>query len=288
MKLMRYGPKGKENPAVVDANGKVRDLSGVIPDITAATLSKSALDKLASVKIDSLPVVDNPGRIATPYSGLGKFICVGLNYADHAAESGLAVPAEPVLFLKANSAVMGCNDPVVLPKDSVKGDWEVELGVVIGTTARYVAEEEALQYVAGYCVCNDLSEREYQIERGGQWDKGKGCDTFGPIGPWLVTADEVRDPQNLDMWLEVNGRRFQNGSTKTMVFGVAHLVSYISRFMTLYPGDIISTGTPPGVGMGQKPSPIYLKAGDTMRLGIAGLGEQQQTVHAWNPELIDR
>jgi 2,4-diketo-3-deoxy-L-fuconate hydrolase len=288
MKLMRYGPKGKENPAVVDANGKVRDLSGVIPDITAATLSKSALDKLASVKIDSLPVVDNPGRIATPYSGLGKFICVGLNYADHAAESGLAVPAEPVLFLKANSAVMGCNDPVVLPKDSVKGDWEVELGVVIGTMARYVAEEEALQYVAGYCVCNDLSEREYQIERGGQWDKGKGCDTFGPIGPWLVTADEVRDPQNLDMWLEVNGRRFQNGSTKTMVFGVAHLVSYISRFMTLYPGDIISTGTPPGVGMGQKPSPIYLKAGDTMRLGIAGLGEQQQTVHAWNPELIDR
>jgi 2,4-diketo-3-deoxy-L-fuconate hydrolase len=287
MKLMRYGAKRKERPAIVDADGRVRDLSGVVPDITAATLARAGLDKLASVSIDSLPVVEQPGRIAPPYSGLGKFICVGLNYADHAAESGLPVPKEPVLFLKANSAVIGCNDPVVLPQDSVKSDWEVELGVVIGTKARYVSEAEALQYVAGYCVCNDLSEREYQIERGGQWDKGKGCDTFGPIGPWLVTADEVPDPQNLDMWLEVNGRRFQNGSTKTMVFGVAHLVSYISRFMTLYPGDIISTGTPPGVGMGQKPAPVYLKPGDTMRLGIAGLGEQQQTVHAWNTELID-
>jgi 2,4-diketo-3-deoxy-L-fuconate hydrolase len=287
MKLMRYGAKGKEKPAVLDANGKVRDLSGVLPDITAATLSRSGLDKLASVKIDSLPVVDNPGRIAPPYSGMGKFVCVGLNYADHAAESNLPVPAEPVLFMKTTSAVIGCNDPVVLPQNSVKSDWEVELGVVIGTKARYVSEADALKYVAGYCVVNDLSEREYQIERGGQWDKGKGCDTFGPIGPWLVTADEVKDPQNLDMWLEVNGHRFQNGNTKTMVFGVAHLVSYISRFMTLYPGDIISTGTPPGVGMGQKPAPIYLKPGDTMRLGIAGLGEQRQTVHAWNPELID-
>jgi 2,4-diketo-3-deoxy-L-fuconate hydrolase len=287
MKLMRYGAKGKEKPAVLDANGKVRDLSGVLPDITAATLSRSGLDKLASVKIDSLPVVDNPGRIAAPYSGMGKFVCVGLNYADHAAESNLPVPAEPVLFMKTTSAVIGCNDPVVLPQNSVKSDWEVELGVVIGTKARYVSEADALKYVAGYCVVNDLSEREYQIERGGQWDKGKGCDTFGPIGPWLVTADEVKDPQNLDMWLEVNGHRFQNGNTKTMVFGVAHLVSYISRFMTLYPGDIISTGTPPGVGMGQKPAPIYLKPGDTMRLGIAGLGEQRQTVHAWNPELID-
>jgi 2-keto-4-pentenoate hydratase/2-oxohepta-3-ene-1,7-dioic acid hydratase in catechol pathway len=287
MKLMRYGAKGKEKPAVLDVNGKVRDLSGVLPDVTAATLSRSGLDKLASVKIDSLPVVDNPGRIAPPYSGMGKFICVGLNYADHAAESGLPVPAEPVLFMKTTSTVIGCNDPVVLPQNSVKSDWEVELGVVIGTKARYVSEADALKYVAGYCVVNDLSEREYQLERGGQWDKGKCCDTYGPIGPWLVTPDEVPDPQNLDMWLEVNGRRFQKGNTKTMVFGVAHLVSYISRFMTLYPGDIISTGTPPGVGMGQKPAPIYLKPGDTMRLGIAGLGEQRQTVHAWNPELID-
>jgi 2,4-diketo-3-deoxy-L-fuconate hydrolase len=287
MKLMRYGAKGKEKPAVLDVNGKVRDLSGVLPDITAATLSRSGLDKLASVKIDSLPVVDNPGRIAPPYTGMGKFICVGLNYADHAAESGLPVPAEPVLFMKTTSTVIGCNDPVVLPQNSVKSDWEVELGVVIGTKARYVSEADALKYVAGYCVVNDLSEREYQLERGGQWDKGKCCDTYGPIGPWLVTPDEVPDPQNLDMWLEVNGRRFQKGNTKTMVFGVAHLVSYISRFMTLYPGDIISTGTPPGVGMGVKPSPVFLKPGDKIRLGIARLGEQSQTVHAWDPALID-
>ena len=287
MKLMRYGAKGAEKPALIDANGAVRDLSGVLPDITGATLSKDGLATLAAVDIASLPVVENPGRIAPPWKGVGKFLCVGLNYADHAAESGMAVPAEPVLFMKATSAVIGANDAVVLPQDSKKSDWEVELGVVIGTTARYVSEADALSHVAGYCVVNDLSEREYQLERGGQWDKGKGCDTFGPIGPWLVTTDEVADPQNLGLWLEVNGKRVQDGNTKTMVFGVANLVSYISRFMTLYPGDIISTGTPPGVGMGQKPAAVYLKPGDTMRLGITGLGEQQQTTHAWNPELID-
>jgi len=287
MKLMRYGPKGAEKPALIDANGAVRDLSGVLPDITCATLSRDGLATLAAVDIASLPVVANPGRIAPPWQGVGKFLCVGLNYADHAAESGMAVPPEPVLFMKATSAIIGANDAVVMPQDSKKSDWEVELGVVIGTTARYVSEANALSHVAGYCVVNDLSEREYQLERGGQWDKGKGCDTFGPIGPWLVTADEVADPQNLGLWLEVNGKRVQDGNTRTMVFGVANLVSYISRFMTLYPGDIISTGTPPGVGMGQKPSAVYLKPGDTMRLGIDGLGEQQQTVHAWNPELID-
>ncbi|OEZ64448.1 ureidoglycolate lyase [Janthinobacterium sp. HH103] len=287
MKLMRYGAKGAEKPALIDADGAVRDLSGVLPDITAATLGKDGLAALAAIDIASLPVVANPGRIAPPWQGVGKFLCVGLNYADHAAESGMAVPAEPVLFMKATSAIVGANDAVVMPQDSQKSDWEVELGVVIGTTARYVSEAEALSHVAGYCVVNDLSEREYQLERGGQWDKGKGCDTFGPIGPWLVTADEVADPQNLGLWLEVNGKRVQDGNTQTMVFGVANLVSYISRFMTLYPGDIISTGTPPGVGMGQKPSAVYLKPGDTMRLGIDGLGEQNQTVHAWNPQLID-
>ena len=287
MKLMRYGAKGAEKPALIDADGVVRDLSGVLSDITGATLGKDGLATLAALDIASLPVVANPGRIAPPWKGVGKFLCVGLNYADHAAESGMAVPAEPVLFMKATSAIIGANDAVVMPQDSKKSDWEVELGVVIGTTARYVSEADALSHVAGYCVVNDLSEREYQLERGGQWDKGKGCDTFGPIGPWLVTSDEVADPQNLGLWLEVNGKRVQDGNTRTMVFGVANLVSYISRFMTLYPGDIISTGTPPGVGMGQKPLAVYLKPGDTMRLGISGLGEQSQTVHAWNPELID-
>jgi 2,4-diketo-3-deoxy-L-fuconate hydrolase len=287
MKLMRYGAKGHEKPALMDGNGQVRDLSGIVSDITAATLSKEGLQKLAVLDVKNLPLVTTPGRIAPPYTGMGKFICVGLNYADHAAESGLPVPAEPVLFMKTTSTVIGCNDPVVLPQNSVKSDWEVELGVVIGTKARYVPEGDALKHVAGYCLVNDLSEREYQLERGGQWDKGKCCDTYGPIGPWLVTPDEVPDPQNLDMWLEVNGRRFQSGNTKTMVFGVAHLISYISRFMTLYPGDIISTGTPPGVGMGVKPTAVFLKPGDKIRLGIAGLGEQTQTVHAWNPELID-
>jgi len=287
MKLLRYGPKGMEKPGMLDNAGVVRDLSGVLPDLRAADLSKASLARLAAIDPATLPAVREPGRIAPPWANVGKFLCVGLNYSDHAAESGMAVPAEPVLFMKATSCVIGANDSVVLPRESVKSDWEVELGVVIGSTARYVGVEEALEHVAGYCVVNDLSEREYQLERGGQWDKGKGCDTFGPIGPWLVTADEVPDPQNLDMWLDVNGRRFQTGNTKTMVFGVAYLISYISRFMTLHPGDIISTGTPPGVGLGQKPDPIYLKRGDTMRLGISGLGEQQQTVHAWNAALID-
>ncbi len=285
MKLLRHGPKGAEKPALVDATGTVRDLSDVLPDLTAAALSPTSLQRLREVDPAELPAVV-PTRIAPPWSGMGKFICVGLNYADHAAESGMPVPAEPVLFMKTTSALVGCNDPIVLPQGSVKSDWEVELGVVIGSKARYVSEADALKHVAGYCVVNDLSEREYQLERGGQWDKGKGCDTFGPVGPWMVTADEVADPQALSMWLEVNGERVQNGSTRTMVFGVAQLVSYISRFMTLYPGDLISTGTPPGVGLGMKP-PRFLKPGDTMRLGIAGLGEQQQTVHAWNPALID-
>jgi 2,4-diketo-3-deoxy-L-fuconate hydrolase len=286
MKLMRYGAKGAEKPALVDAQGQVRDLSAVVPDITAQSLTPAGLKKLREVDANALPLVANPGRIAPPWSGCEKFICVGLNYADHAAETGAPVPTEPVLFMKTTSAIIGCNDAVVLPQNSIKSDWEVELGVVIGSKARYVSEAEALKYVAGYCVVNDLSEREYQLERGGQWDKGKGCDTFGPIGPWMVTADEVADPQQLSLWLEVNGKRFQNGNTRTMVFGVAQLVSYISRFMTLYPGDLISTGTPPGVGLGQKP-PLYLKPGDEMRLGIAGLGEQRQRVHAWNPALID-
>jgi 2,4-didehydro-3-deoxy-L-rhamnonate hydrolase len=287
MKLLRFGPKGKEKPGVLDQQGVLRDLSGVLPDLTSAQLGRAALDKLASIDPATLPAVEGPVRFAPIVADIGKMICVGLNYSDHAAESGMAVPSEPVLFTKAISAIIGCNDAVVLPRDSVKSDWEVELGVVIGTRARYVDEASALDYVAGYCVVNDLSEREYQLERGGQWDKGKGCDTFGPVGPWLVTTDEVPDPQNLDMWLEVNGKRYQNGNTRTMVFTVAHLVSYISRFMTLNPGDVISTGTPPGVGLGQKPDPVYLRAGDRMSLGIAGLGVQNQTVHAWNPELID-
>jgi len=287
MKLLRHGPKGHEKPGMLDANGQVRDLSGVIADLRADMLTPEGLAPLRAIDPATLPLVAQPGRMAPPWRGMGKFVCVGLNYADHAAESGLAVPAEPVLFTKHTSTVVGCNDPVVLPQGSVKTDWEVELGVVIGRMARYVTEADALAHVAGYCVVNDVSEREYQIERGGTWDKGKGCDTFGPIGPWLVTADEVPDPQQLSMWLEVNGHRHQNGSTRTMVFGVAQLVSYISRFMTLYPGDLITTGTPPGVGMGHKPQPIYLRAGDKMRLGIEGLGEQNQTVHAWDPALID-
>jgi 2,4-diketo-3-deoxy-L-fuconate hydrolase len=286
MKLLRHGPKGQEKPALLDAQGNVRDLSALLPDITPATLSAAGLAALKSVDTSTLPIVKQ-GTLAVPWTGMGKFLCIGLNYADHAAESNLPIPKEPIVFMKPTTVAVGANHAVVLPQGSVKTDWEVELGVVIGTQARYVSEADALKHVAGYCVVNDISEREYQIERGGTWDKGKGCDTFGPVGPWLVTADEVGDPQNLAMWLEVNGHRWQNGSTRTMIFGVAQLVSYVSRFMTLHPGDLITTGTPPGVGMGAKPNAVYLKAGDTMRLGIAGLGEQQQTVHAWNPELID-
>ena len=287
MKLMRYGAKGAEKPALVDAHGTVRDLSGVLPDITAQTLLPANLKRLAELDTAKLPVVASPGRIAPPWSGMGKFICIGLNYSDHAAETGSPIPKEPIIFMKPLSCLVGCNDAVVLPKDSKKTDWEVELGIVIGSTARYVEQADALKHVAGYCVVNDVSEREYQIERGGTWDKGKGCDTFGPVGPWMVTSDEIADPQALGMWLDVNGQRRQNGSTATMIFGVAELVAYVSRFMTLYPGDLITTGTPPGVAMGMKPVPVYLKDGDEMTLGIAGLGEQRQRVHAWDPQLID-
>jgi 2-keto-4-pentenoate hydratase/2-oxohepta-3-ene-1,7-dioic acid hydratase in catechol pathway len=279
MKLVRWGAAGAEKPGLVDADGAVRDLSGVIADIDAAALSPEGLATLAKVDPAVLPLAPE-GRLGSPVAFTSKLICVGLNYADHAKESGNPIPDEPVLFLKASSAIGGPNDDIVIPRNSVKTDWEVELGVVIGKKASYVEEAEALDYVAGYCVCNDVSEREFQIERGGTWDKGKGCDTFGPLGPWLVTRDEVPDPQNLSMWLDVNGKRFQNGSTRTMIFGVAHLVHYISQFMTLMPGDVISTGTPPGVGLGQKP-PLYLKAGDIVRLGIEGLGEQRQTCRDW-------
>jgi 2-keto-4-pentenoate hydratase/2-oxohepta-3-ene-1,7-dioic acid hydratase in catechol pathway len=286
MKLMRHGAKGAEQPALLDARGQVRSLAKVLPDIVPATLTPRGLQRLRELDASKLPVVEQPGRIAPPWAGCGKFICIGLNYSDHAAETGAAIPKEPIIFMKPTNVIVGGHDPVVLPQGSVKSDWEVELGVVIGSKARYVSEAEALSHVAGYCVVNDVSEREYQLERGGTWDKGKGCDTFGPVGPWLVTADEVPDPQVLDLWLELNGKRVQNGNTKTMIFGVASLVSYVSRFMTLFPGDLITTGTPPGVGLGMKP-PMYLKPGDTMRLGIQGLGVQQQTVHAWDPALID-
>lgn len=286
MKLMRHGPKGQEKPALLDAQGKVRDLSGVLADITPAVLSPSGLQRLAALKTDDLPVVEQ-GRLAVPWTGMTKFVAIGLNYADHAAESNLPVPKEPVVFMKTIESAVGANHAVVLPQGSVKSDWEVELGVVIGSRARYVSEADALKHVAGYCVVNDVSEREYQIERGGTWDKGKGCDTFGPTGPWLVTADEITDVQNLGMWLDVNGERRQTGNTKTMIFTVAQIVSYVSRFMTLNPGDLITTGTPPGVGMGMKPNPQFLQAGDVMTLAIEGLGQQRQVVHAWDPELID-
>jgi ureidoglycolate lyase len=279
MKLLRYGPKGQEKPGLLDAQGKLRDLSNVVPDIDGAALSDASLAKLRALDPASLPLVEGSPRIGPCVARIGKFICIGLNYADHAAESNLPVPAEPVIFNKWTSAISGPNDDVEIPRGSKKTDWEVELGVVIGKPAKYVDEANALDYVAGYCVINDVSEREWQIERGGTWDKGKGFDTFGPIGPWVVTRDEIADPQNLSLWLEVDGHRYQNGSTKTMVFGVAKLVSYVSQCMSLQPGDVISTGTPPGVGMGVKPNPVYLKPGQTIRLGIEGLGEQTQKTY---------
>src|SRR5690242_14866244 len=281
MKLLRYGPMGQERPGLLDSGRRIRDLSSHIADIGPETLSPSTLAALAKVDPASLPLVDGAPRLGVPVARVGKFIAIGLNYADHAAESNLPIPKEPVVFTKATSCLIGSNDTVMLPKDSTKSDWEVELGIVIGRRASYVEDAEALDHVAGYCTVNDVSEREYQIERGGTWDKGKGCDTFGPVGPWLVTRDEVDDVQSLDMWLEVNGQRMQTGNTSTMIFSVARIVSYVSHFMTLEPGDIITTGTPPGVGMGHKPEPLYLAAGDTVRLGIGKLGEQRQSVIAW-------
>ncbi|HEX2790028.1 MAG TPA: fumarylacetoacetate hydrolase family protein [Steroidobacteraceae bacterium] len=278
MKLLRFGSAGQERPGVLGSDGVIRDLSGRLPDLTPEQLSPDALRRLSGLDCTTLPAVAGQPRLGVPVAGIGKFIAVGLNYADHAAETCRPVPQEPVLFTKAISCLNGPNDDVRLPRGSVKSDWEVELGVVIGTRARYVQEADALNHVAGYCVVNDVSEREYQFERGGTSDKGKGCDTFGPVGPWLVTADEVADPQNLRLWLDLNGQRRQSGNTRTMIFGVAMLVAYISSFMTLEPGDLITTGTPPGVGMGVKPAPLYLRAGDVMRLGIEGLGEQAQTV----------
>ena len=281
MKLLRYGPVGQEKPGLLDADHQIRDLSAHLADIDAAALAPAALARLAQIDPASLPLVDGSPRLGVPVARVGKFIAIGLNYADHAAESNLPIPAEPVVFTKAISSLTGPNDDVMLPLDSVKSDWEVELGNVIGQRASYVSEADALGHVAGYCLINDVSEREYQIERGGTWDKGKGCDTFGPVGPWLVTSDEVGDPQALDMWLEVNGQRMQSGNTRTMIFDCAVIVSYLSRFMTLMPGDIITTGTPPGVGMGKKPTAIFLKAGDVMTLGIDKLGTQRQSVIAW-------
>ncbi len=277
MKLLRFGSRGQERPGMLDSKGALRDLSGVVSDIAGADLLPEGLEKLRKINPDGLPLVGGNPRIGPCVGSVGKFICIGLNYSDHAAESGMAVPVEPVVFMKATSSIMGPNDDVMIPQGSEKTDWEVELGVVIGKEARYVAEDDALSYVAGYCVVNDLSERAFQLEGTGQWVKGKSADTFGPIGPWLVTPDDVPDPQALNLWLEVDGHRYQNGSTATMVFGVAYLVSYLSRFMSLQPGDVISTGTPPGVGLGQKP-PVYLRAGNVLRLGIGGLGEQRQTV----------
>jgi 2-keto-4-pentenoate hydratase/2-oxohepta-3-ene-1,7-dioic acid hydratase in catechol pathway len=280
MKLVRYGNPGKEKPGLIDADGKLRDLSGVVADIGPDQLGAAGMTKLRKVNPAKLPLVRGKPRYGCPVNQVGKFIAIGLNYADHAAESGAPIPKEPVVFMKATTCIQGPNDPVMLPKGSVKSDWEVELGVVIGTRARYVTRKDALSHVAGYCLINDVSEREYQLERGPQWDKGKGCDTFGPIGPWLVTPDEVGNVQRLDMWMDLNGKRMQTGNTRTMIFDVAKIVSYLSEFMTLMPGDVITTGTPPGVGLGMKP-PLYLKKGDVMTLGIQSLGEQRQEVIAF-------
>ena len=282
MKLLRYGPAGREKPGLLDADGKIRDLSGQIADVDGQALTSETLGRLAKLDPATLPIVDGSPRLGCPVGSVSKFVAVGLNYADHAAEAHMPLPTEPIIFFKATSCIVGPNDDVILPPGSTKGDWEIELGIVIGRTARYVEEREALDYIAGYCLVNDVSDREYQLERGGTWDKGKGFDTFGPVGPVLVTADELGSPQSLEMWLDVNDQRMQTGSTKTMIFGVATLVSYISRIMTLFPGDIITTGTPPGVGMGKKPAPIYLKPGDVMTLGIEGLGTQRQHVRAWS------
>jgi 2-keto-4-pentenoate hydratase/2-oxohepta-3-ene-1,7-dioic acid hydratase in catechol pathway len=279
VKLVRYGKAGAEKPGVVDGDGKIRDLSGHVSDIAGAVLAPASLKKLAKIDPASLPAVRGNPRIGPCVAGVGKFICIGLNYSDHAAETGATVPSEPIIFMKATSAIVGPNDDVLIPRGSKKTDWEVELGIVIGKKAKYVSEAEALDYVAGYCTINDVSERAFQAERQGQWTKGKSCDTFGPIGPWLVTKDEVKDPQNLKMWLTVNGKKRQDGSTRTMVYGAAFLVSYLSQFMSLQPGDIISTGTPPGVGLGMKP-PKFLKAGDVVELGIEGLGNQRQQFKA--------
>ena len=281
MKLLRYGPVGQEKPGLLDAGGVIRDLSSLIPDIAGESLSPGALAKLAAVDTNTLPAVTGSPRIGPPVSGFSQLICIGLNYADHAAETGAAIPKEPIVFLKANGAICGPNDDVIIPKNSVKCDWEVELCIVIGTRATCVSEAQALDHVAGYATGNDVSEREWQIERGGAWDKGKGADTFGPVGPWLVTRDEVPDPQALDMFCDVDGVRMQTGNTRTMIFGVKTIVSYVSHFITLHPGDIIFTGTPPGVGLGKKPHPVFLKPGQTMRLGVQGLGEQTQRTVAY-------
>lgn len=278
MKLLRFGLPGDEKPGMLDSSGDIRDLSSVIPDLAGNALGPDSLDRLRSLDSSTLPRIDGGVRIGPCVGNVGKFICIGLNYSDHAAESGMAVPAEPILFMKATSAICGPNDGIVIPRGSQKTDWEVELGVVIGKTARYVSEAEALAHVAGYCVVNDLSERAFQLEGTGQWVKGKSADTFGPIGPWLVTRDEVADPHSLALWLEIDGRTYQRSTTRHMIFGVARLVSFISGFMSLHPGDIISTGTPPGIGMGQKPHPVYLQPGQEVRLGIEGLGEQRQRV----------
>ena len=277
MKLLRYGPLGQEMPGILDTDGRIRSLSGIVGDIDGDALSKQNLQRIQNIDIKSLPIVDENVRLGSCVGNVGKFICIGLNYADHAAESNMPIPTEPEVFSKATSAISGPNDDILQPKGSDKLDWEVELAIVIGKEASYVDEENSIDYIAGYCVCNDVSERTFQLEKGSQWDKGKGCDTFGPIGPWLVTSDEVSDPTNLSMWLEVNGHRYQNGNTKTMIFNPAFIVSYLSKFMTLKPGDVISTGTPPGVGLGQNP-PTYLKPGDMIELAIEGLGTQRQIV----------